>query len=52
MGKPDLLRTEIVKAYGAQLGADVAADELRAWVRERLATYSCPREIRLWMRCR
>ncbi|WP_417721931.1 AMP-binding protein [Salipiger sp.] len=46
VGKPDPLRTEIVKAYVVRKpGADVAADELRAWVRERLATYSCPREI-------
>jgi len=46
VGKPDALRTEIVKAYVVvKQGADVTASELQAWVKERLATYSYPREI-------
>jgi len=46
VGKPDPLRTEIVKAYVVlKEGADTAAEELRDWVRERLASYSYPREI-------
>ncbi|SNS27414.1 AMP-binding protein [Antarctobacter heliothermus] len=46
VGKPDALRTEIVKAYVVRkAGAKVAAQELQIWVKERLASYSYPREI-------
>ena len=49
VGKPDAVRTEIVKAY-VVLRADVEpsdelAAELQAWVKDRLASYSYPREI-------
>ena len=46
VGKPCPLRTELVKAY-VVLRPDVgaSASELQAWVKERLATYSYPREI-------
>ncbi|SDN39816.1 acetyl-CoA synthetase [Lutimaribacter pacificus] len=49
VGKPDPMRTEIVKAYvvlkdGQDAGEAMAA-ELQAWVKERLASYSYPREI-------
>ncbi|MEW9919138.1 AMP-binding protein [Marimonas sp. MJW-29] len=46
VGKPDALRTEIVKAYVVRKdGAEVTAQELQDWVKERLASYSYPREI-------
>ncbi|SLN33851.1 Acetyl-coenzyme A synthetase [Falsiruegeria litorea R37] len=46
VGKPDPLRTEIVKAYVVRKeGAEVSAEELQAWVKDRLAQYSYPREI-------
>ena len=46
IGKPDALRTEIVKAYVVlKDGATVRAETLQAYVKERLATYSYPREI-------
>ena len=46
VGKPDELRTEVVKAYVVRkAGSDVTADALQAWVKERLASYSYPREI-------
>ncbi len=46
VGKPDALRTEVVKAYVVRkAGVDVGAEELQAWVKERLASYSYPREI-------
>ncbi|MGB3243618.1 MAG: AMP-binding protein, partial [Sulfitobacter sp.] len=46
VGKPDALRTEVVKAYVVRKpGADVTAEDLQAWVKERLASYSYPREI-------
>ena len=46
VGKPDALRTEIVKAYVVvKPRAEVTADELQAWVKDRLASYSYPREI-------
>jgi acetyl-CoA synthetase len=46
VGKPDALRTEIVKAYVVPTtGSDVSAEALRNWVKERLASYSYPREI-------
>ena len=46
VGKPDPLRTEIVKAY-VVLKPDVPAKakELQTWVKERLAGYSYPREV-------
>lgn len=46
VGKPDALRTEIVKAYVVRRkGAVITADELQDYVKERLASYSYPREI-------
>jgi acetyl-CoA synthetase len=46
VGKPDPLRTEIVKAYVVlKPGADATADMLRDWVRDRLSRHSYPREI-------
>jgi len=48
VGKPDALRTEIVKAYVvAKPGCNPDPKILQAWVKERLATYSYPREIEL-----
>lgn len=49
VGKPDALRTEIVKAYvvlksGVE-GTDQLATELQHFVKARLAKYSYPREI-------
>jgi acetyl-CoA synthetase len=46
VGKPDPLRTEAVKAYVVRKpGSDVSAETLQNWVKERLASYSYPREI-------
>lgn len=46
VGKPDPLRTEIVKAYVVlRPGTRASADALQAWVKDRLAHYSYPREI-------
>lgn len=46
VGKPDALRTEIVKAYVVRKeGSEVSAETLQNWVKERLASYSYPREI-------
>ena len=46
VGKPDPLRTEIVKAYVvAKPDVPVTAGELQDWVKDRLASYSYPREI-------
>lgn len=46
VGKPDPLRTEIVKAYVVlKPGAKGDAAALQVWVKERLAGYSYPREI-------
>lgn len=46
VGKPDALRTEIVKAYVVvKDGAGVTPEDLQRWVKERLATYSYPREV-------
>ncbi len=46
VGKPDALRTEVVKAYVVRKpGASVRAKDLQEWVRDRLASYSYPREI-------
>ena len=46
VGKPDSLRTEIVKAYVVlTVGAEVSEQELQDYVKERLAHYSYPREV-------
>lgn len=46
VGKPDALRTEIVKAYVVLKGGASASEaDLQAYVKERLASYSYPREI-------
>nr|WP_247744268.1 AMP-binding protein [Ruegeria sp. R14_0] len=46
VGKPDPLRTEIVKAYVVlKPGAEAAEQELQNWVKDRLAQYSYPREV-------
>ncbi|PWK63303.1 AMP-binding protein [Aminobacter sp. AP02] len=49
VGKPDALRTEIVKAYVVLkdgVSGDVAlAEEIRLWVRERLSAHEYPREV-------
>ena len=46
VGKPDPLRTEIVKAYVVRKpGATVTAEDLQTHVKLRLAAYSYPREI-------
>ncbi len=49
VGKPDALRTEIVKAYvvlkDGVAGGDRLAEEIRLWVRERLSAHEYPREV-------
>ncbi|MFA3917557.1 AMP-binding protein [Ruegeria hyattellae] len=46
VGKPDPLRTEIVKAYVVlKPGTEVTGAELQEWVKARLAQYSYPREV-------
>jgi acetyl-CoA synthetase len=46
VGKPDPLRTEIVKAYVVlKQGAVATPTELQQWVKDRLASYSYPREV-------
>ncbi|MEO0402562.1 MAG: AMP-binding protein, partial [Pseudomonadota bacterium] len=46
VGKPDPLRTEIVKAYVVRKpGASVTSAQLQKHVQHRLATYSYPREV-------
>lgn len=46
VGKPDSLRTEIVKAYVVlKESASATEGELQKYVKERLASYSYPREI-------
>ena len=46
VGKPDPVRTQIVKAYVVcKPGASVEAGALQDWVKARLASYSYPREI-------
>ena len=46
VGKPDPLRTEIVKAYVVRgNGAQISAEALQDYVKERLSSYSYPREI-------
>jgi acetyl-CoA synthetase len=49
VGKPDLLRTEIVKAYvvlkEGYSGSPELAAEIGRWVRERLSAHEYPREV-------
>ncbi|OED48907.1 AMP-dependent synthetase [Rhodobacteraceae bacterium (ex Bugula neritina AB1)] len=46
VGKPDPLRTEIVKAYVVlKAGAKASEQDLQDYVKERLAHYSYPREV-------
>jgi acetyl-CoA synthetase len=49
VGKPDQLRTEIVKAYvvlkDGFTGSAALADEIKAFVRERLSAHEYPREV-------
>lgn len=49
VGKPDALRTEIVKAYvvlkDGFAGGATLAEEIRLWVRERLSAHEYPREV-------
>jgi acetyl-CoA synthetase len=46
VGKPDPLRTEIVKAFVVRVpGGSATEGDLQTWVRNRLASYSYPREI-------
>jgi len=49
VGKPDALRTEIVKAYvvlkSGHRPSEALAEELQGFVKARLATYSYPREV-------
>lgn len=46
VGKPDKLRTEIVKAYVVlKPGFEATGAELQDWVKDRLAHYSYPREV-------
>ncbi|KIC42068.1 AMP-dependent synthetase [Ruegeria sp. ANG-R] len=46
VGKPDPLRTEIVKAYVVlKSGTEASEQELQDWVKDRLAQYSYPREV-------
>ena len=46
VGKPDALRTEVVKAYVVlREGAEQNDDALKTHVKDRLASYSYPREI-------
>ncbi len=49
VGKPDLLRTEIVKAFiilnQGYRSSDELANELKKWVQVRLAAHEYPREI-------
>jgi acetyl-CoA synthetase len=49
VGKPDRLRTEIVKAYvvlkDGFSGSDALAAEISDWVRERLSAHEYPREV-------
>lgn len=49
VGKPDALRTEIVKAYvvlkDGVVGSPALAEEISQWVRERLSAHEYPREV-------
>lgn len=49
VGKPDPVRTEIVKAYvvlrDGYVGGPPLAEEIKLWVRERLSAHEYPREV-------
>ena len=49
IGKPNPLRTEIVKAYvvlkAGMQPSEALAEEIRLWVRERLSAHEYPREV-------
>ena len=49
IGKPDELRTEIVKAFiklnAGYMGSDELAREIQLWVKTRLSAHEYPREI-------
>jgi acetyl-CoA synthetase len=49
IGKPDMLRTEIVKAYvvlkDGLAGSPALEEDIRSWVRERLSAHEYPREV-------
>ena len=49
VGKPDPVRTEIVKAYvvlrDGIAGDEALADDIKLWVRERLSAHEYPREV-------
>ncbi|MBL8583906.1 MAG: AMP-binding protein [Rhizobiaceae bacterium] len=49
VGKPDPVRTEIVKAYvvlkDGRAGSAALADEVKLWVRDRLSAHEYPREV-------
>ncbi len=49
IGKPDPIRTEIVKSYvvlkDGYAASDTLTDEIRDWVRNRLSAHEYPREI-------
>ncbi|WP_394887133.1 AMP-binding protein [Mesorhizobium sp. AaZ16] len=49
VGKPDALRTEIVKAYvvlkDGTVASEALAEEIKLWVRERLSAHEYPREV-------
>lgn len=49
VGKPDAVRTEIVKAFvvlrDGKAGDEALADDLKRWVRARLSAHEYPREI-------
>jgi acetyl-CoA synthetase len=49
VGKPDALRTEIVKAYvvlkDGTAASEALAEEIKLWVRERLSAHEYPREV-------
>ena len=49
VGKPDAVRTEIVKAYvvlkDSAVASEALAEEIKLWVRERLSAHEYPREV-------
>ena len=46
VGKPDILRTQIVKAYVVRkAGSSVTENSLKDYVKERFAAHSYPREV-------
>ncbi len=49
IGKPDPQRTEVVKAFvvlaAGRTASDALVEELKAWVKQRLAAHAYPREI-------